>query len=106
MAKLFAYGTLKEKDVQENIFGRSLTGTPETLLGYSVQTIQIEEEFGVETYPIITPTNDLSDSIEGVVFELSQRDLELADTYEGKYYRRIEVQLQSKTKVWVYSAIN
>jgi gamma-glutamylcyclotransferase (GGCT)/AIG2-like uncharacterized protein YtfP len=106
MAKLFAYGTLKEKDIQENIFGRSLTGTPETLLGYSVQSIQIEEEFGVETYPIITPTNDASDSIEGIVFELTQKDLELADTYEGKYYRRIEVLLQTKEKVWVYSAVN
>lgn len=106
MAKLFAYGTLKEKDIQENIFGRSLTGAPETLLGYIVQTIQIEEEFGVETYPIITPTDDTKDSLDGIVYELTQKDLELADTYEGKYYRRIEVQLQSKEKVWVYSAVN
>ena len=105
MAKLFAYGTLREKDIQENIFGRSLTGTPETLLGYSVQKIEIEEEFGMETYPIITPTNDAIDSITGIVYELSQKDLELADTYEGKYYQRIEVQLQSKEKVWVYSAV-
>jgi hypothetical protein len=64
MAKLFAYGTLKEKDIQENIFGRSLTGT-QTLLGYSVH-IEIEEEFGMETYPI-TPTNDAIDSIKGIV---------------------------------------
>lgn len=106
MAKLFAYGTLKEKDIQENIFGRSLTGIGETLLGYSVKSIQIEEEFGVETYPIITPTNDASDRIEGIVFELTPKDLELADTYEGKYYRRIEVLLQTKEKVWVYSAVN
>jgi gamma-glutamylcyclotransferase (GGCT)/AIG2-like uncharacterized protein YtfP len=106
MARLFAYGTLKDKDIQENIFGRSLTGTPETLLGYSVNTIKIEEEFGVETYPIITPTDDASDKIEGIVYELTNKDLELADTYEGKYYRRIEVQLQSKEKVWVYSAVN
>jgi|TARA_R110000868_G_scaffold22309_1_gene91429 gamma-glutamylcyclotransferase (GGCT)/AIG2-like uncharacterized protein YtfP len=106
MAKLFAYGTLKDKDIQENIFGRSLTGTPETLLGYSVHTIQIEEEFGVETYPIITPTNNSLDCIDGIVYELTQKDLELADTYEGKYYRRIEVLLQSKEKVWVYSAVN
>jgi gamma-glutamylcyclotransferase (GGCT)/AIG2-like uncharacterized protein YtfP len=106
MAKLFAYGTLREKDIQENIFGRSLTGIPETLLGYSVYTIKIEEEFGVETYPIITPTNDTADKIEGIVYELTEKDLELADTYEGKYYRRIEVQLQSKEKVWVFSAVN
>lgn len=106
MAKLFAYGTLKEKDIQENIFGRSLKGIPETLLGYIVQTIQIEEEFGVETYPIITPTDLPEDAIEGIVYELSEKELELADTYEGKYYRRIEVQLQSQEKVWVYSAVN
>lgn len=106
MAKLFAYGTLKEKDIQENVFGRSLTGTPETLLGYTVQTIQIEEEFGVETYPIIIPTDLPEDAIDGIVYVLSEKDLELADTYEGKYYRRIEVQLQSKEKVWVYSAVN
>ncbi|MDG2431114.1 gamma-glutamylcyclotransferase family protein [Flavobacterium sp.] len=106
MAKLFAYGTLREKDIQENIFGRSLTGTAQSLLGYSIQTIQIEEEFGVETYPIITPTDNKEDVISGIVYELSEKDLELADTYEGKYYRRIEVQLQSQEKVWVYSAVN
>jgi hypothetical protein len=45
----------------------------QTLLGYSVQKIEIEEEFGMETYPIITPTNDAIDSISGIVYELSQK---------------------------------
>jgi hypothetical protein len=51
----------------------------------------------LETYPIITPTNNALDSIDGIVYELTQKDLELADTYEGKYHRRIEV-LQSKER--------
>jgi hypothetical protein len=46
MAKLFAYGTLKEKIFKKISWSKSSTGTPETLLGYSVHTIEIEEEFG------------------------------------------------------------
>ena len=53
MEKLFAYGTLKDKDIQETIFGRILTGAPDTLTGYAIQEIAIEEEFGMEHYPII-----------------------------------------------------
>ena len=53
MEKLFAYGTLKDKDIQETIFGRILTGTPDTLTGYTIQEIAIEEEFGMECYPIM-----------------------------------------------------
>jgi gamma-glutamylcyclotransferase (GGCT)/AIG2-like uncharacterized protein YtfP len=98
MAKLFAYGTLKEKTFKKISWSKS-SQVPRNLLGYSVHTIQIEEEF-VETYPIITPTNNSLDCIDGIVYELTQKDLELADTYEGKYHRRIEV-LQSKEKVWV-----
>jgi hypothetical protein len=79
-------GTLKDKDIQENILVEVLW-YPETFTWYSVHTIQIEEEF-VETYPIITPTNNSLDCIDGIT-ELTQKDLELADTYEGKYHRRI-----------------
>ena len=46
MIKLFTYGTLQHEDVQENLFGRVLKGTPEKLIGYVLKRIQIEEEFG------------------------------------------------------------
>lgn len=104
MEKLFAYGSLKDVEVQEKIFGRLLSGTPETLMGYVITEIQIEEEFGMEPYPIIEPTQDSTNTISGIVYDLTPQELQLADTYEGKFYRRIEVKLQSNEVVWVYSA--
>ena len=53
MQKLFTYGTLQHDDVQEDLFGRTLQGTPETLVGYVLSEIRIEEEFGLVHYPII-----------------------------------------------------
>ena len=104
MEQLFAYGTLKEKDIQETIFGRILKGTPETLVGYVINQIHIEEEFGVAQYPIITPTHNPEDTISGMLYDLTEAQLQLADTYEGLYYKRIQVQLQSEQTAWVYSA--
>jgi gamma-glutamylcyclotransferase (GGCT)/AIG2-like uncharacterized protein YtfP len=104
MQKLFAYGTLRDQDVQENLFGRILHGTPETLVGYELNEIQIEEEFGIEHYPIIMETNNSNDTISGVLYEVSMRELHQADLYEGLHYRRVEVHLQSNQKAWAYSA--
>lgn len=104
MEQLFAYGTLKEKDIQETIFGRILKGTPETLVGYVINQIHIEEEFGVTQYPIIMPTHNPEDTISGMLYGLTEAQLQLADTYEGLHYKLIQVQLQSEQTAWVYSA--
>ena len=104
MENLFAYGTLRDKEVQESIFGRVLKGTPDKLKGYAVKKITIEEEFGMTEYPIITATHNPEDSISGILYHLSQRELQLADTYEGIHYKRIQVELHSNEIVWVYSA--
>lgn len=104
MENLFAYGSLQEEEVQKTVFGRILQGVPEKLLGYVVSQIEIEEEFGIESYPIIAPTDDNKDVIHGVVFELTVEELSLSDTYEGNSYTRIQVPLQSKQMVWAYSA--
>jgi len=95
MQKLFAYGTLQDRDVQESLFGRILEGTPETLIGYELNEIQIEEEFGIVHYPIIMETNDLNNTISGIVYDVTLTELRQADLYEGKHYKRVEVQLQS-----------
>ena len=104
MENLFAYGTLKDKEIQETIFGRVLSGTPDKLVGYAIKEINIEEEFGVIGYPIITETQNSDDTISGIVYQLTPRELQLADTYEGIHYRRIQVELHSNEIVWVYSA--
>ena len=70
--------------------------------GYS--SITIEEEFGMELYPIIIATQKPMDRIDGILYELSEKEIQLADTYEGLHYKRIEVELHSNEIVWVYSA--
>jgi gamma-glutamylcyclotransferase (GGCT)/AIG2-like uncharacterized protein YtfP len=105
MQKLFTYGTLQDKDIQENLFGRTLQGTPETLIGYELNEIQIEEEFGIVHYPIIMETNNSNDTIGGILYEVTMNDLHQADLYEGLHYKRVEVQLQSNQKAWAYSLV-
>lgn len=104
MEKLFAYGNLREKDVQETVFGRILEGVPGKLVGYAVNRIQIEEEYGIDSYPIITPTQNPDDIIKGILYDITLRELQLVDTYEGKHYKRIQVQLQSNEVAWAFTA--
>ncbi|OYX80053.1 MAG: gamma-glutamylcyclotransferase [Flavobacteriales bacterium 32-34-25] len=106
MEKLFAYGTLKSKDIQENIFGRSLKGVPDRLIGFVINYIEIEEEFGIEKYPIIVATENPDDIVTGLVYDISEEDVNLADTYEGLHYKRIEVTLESMQTAWAYIVTN
>ncbi|AWG22147.1 gamma-glutamylcyclotransferase [Flavobacterium faecale] len=106
MAKLFAYGSLQETDIQQNIFGRSLKGTPDSLIGYTVTKIEIEEEFGMASYPIITSTEKREDVIKGLLYEITDEELLMADTYEGVHYKRMEVLLESNQIAWAFTATN
>ena len=105
MIKLFTYGSLQHEDVQENLFGRMLEGTHETLVGYALKKIQIEEEFGIVQYPIIEETQNPKDTINGIVYDVTDIELRQADLYEGKHYKRVEVQLDSGQKAWAYSVV-
>lgn len=104
MEKLFTYGSLQNNDVQEDLFGRELDGTPETLIGYVLKEIQIEEEFGLVKYPIIVETQNPDETINGVVYSITIKELHQCDLYEGLHYKRVEVHLQSNQKAWAYSA--
>ena len=104
MVKLFAYGSLQNEDIQKDLFGRILVGTPEILIGYIIKDIQIEEEFGLVHYPIITETHQPEDTIKGMVYTVTNQELRQTDLYEGLHYRRVEVHLQSNQKAWAYSA--
>ena len=64
MQKLFTYGTLQHPEVQEDLFGKTLKGTPETLLGYRVREIQIEEELRVKALAAINRMLELSEKIK------------------------------------------
>ena len=64
---LFSYGTLQLTKVQLETFGRTLQGQKDSLQGYSLSHIRIEDAAVVETsgmthHPILTPGGNSDDS--------------------------------------------
>lgn len=107
MENLFSYGTLQFKQVQLELFGRTLKMEPDVLVGYKKEKIKIKVESvvnlsGEEEHVIISYTGNDSDVIEGVVLSVTQDELEQADDYETDDYKRIKVILQSGKSAWVY----
>ena len=96
MELVFSYGSLQDRSVQLAHFGRELTGHPDGLPGY------LRGRFG--RHANVQPGSS-ADVVEGVVFEITEEELATADGYEkGEGYRRIEAQLRSGIRAWVYLA--
>ena len=97
MEKLFSYGTLREPETQQRLLGRTLgAGAPDTLRGYRLATLT-----GVhQVYSILQPHP--GSTVDGVLFEVSEDELERLDIYEGEAYQRVSVRLVSKTRAWAY----
>ncbi len=96
MESLFVYGTLQDAQVQQQVYNRITQGQPDTLDGYRKAIITL----GGKDYPIAVA--DAARSISGQVLEVTAKELEDIDTYEGDEYRRIRVTLQSGLEAWVY----
>ncbi len=108
---LFSYGTLQTKAVQIETFGRLLEGTKEILKGYKLTMIAIDSPEVVETsgeahHPIITPTGNPSDTVDGTIFKITPQELADADRYEVDAYKRVAVTLESGQTTWVYIDAN
>lgn len=105
---LFSYGTLQKEKVQIELFGRKLIGTKDAVRGFKISTIVISDESVVskseQSLHLIAVPATMHDRIEGMVLELSPRELEAADAYETADYKRIAVQLESGKQAWVYVA--
>jgi gamma-glutamylcyclotransferase (GGCT)/AIG2-like uncharacterized protein YtfP len=95
---LFAYGTLQDPVIHIAHFGRTLTGTPDRLDGFTRSTLS--DDGGV--YPVLIPGGDAPAPVAGLVFEITDADLAAADLYEGDLYRRLRVRLASGLDAWVY----
>ena len=107
MEKLFSYGTLQLPQVQESLFGRILAGTKEGLPGYKVEKLKITdqaviEKSGTDMHPILVRTGEPADVVAGMVFEITQVELEKADEYEVDDYRRTLATMRSGTQAWIY----
>jgi len=106
MPHLFSYGTLQQESVQIASFGRVLKGKPDALPGWRREMVEIidAEVFclsGERLHPILVPGND-SDEIPGMVFEISEEELQRADAYEVAEYKRITARLKSGLDAFVY----
>lgn len=105
--KLFSYGTLRLRDVQITTFGRELKGEEDTLPGFSLSMIAIDDPSVVATsgeasHPIVRRTGNAADEIAGTVFSITEAELAAADRYEVSDYKRIAVRLKSGAEAFVY----
>jgi hypothetical protein len=108
--KLFSYGTLRYEDVQLATFGRKLNGLCDALNGYTLSQLKISDPTVIATsgeavHPILIATNNLTDKVDGIVFDVSVNELELADKYEVSDYKRVSVCLCSGLRAWVYVSV-
>lgn len=108
---MFSYGTLQLEKVQLETYGRKLAGTKEALIGYKLSELEIDDQEVVSKsslrfHPIAFKTNNKDDSIEGHIYEMTQREVEETDKYEVKDYARVLEKFQSGKKAWVYVARN
>jgi gamma-glutamylcyclotransferase (GGCT)/AIG2-like uncharacterized protein YtfP len=103
---LFSYGTLRDESTQLSLFGRRLEGSADSLIGYSLKTVEItDQEFAARNGAMqrnaqFTGIN--SDLIEGEVLKITTKELELADEYEPTDYKRVLVKTKSGASVWLY----
>jgi gamma-glutamylcyclotransferase (GGCT)/AIG2-like uncharacterized protein YtfP len=107
MVALFSYGTLQQGEVQLATYGRELAGSPDALLGYVLAPVVIDDPHvvaisGSGVHTIARPTANPADRIPGVLFELTDAELEATDGYETNAYARVEVILESGRRAFVY----
>ena len=104
---LFSYGTLQLESVQRSSFGRLLAGRHDAMPGFRKDFVEITDpdvlaKSGERFHPIVVPTDDLGEKVDGMVFEITAAELAAADRYEVADYKRVEVVLCSGVKAWVY----
>ena len=94
---LFTYGTLQDEMIQAAVYSRRLSGSPDILKGYRISDHKVAGE-----YPVIVKTNQPEDSVEGVVYMVTNKELLKTDSYEGVAYKRLRATLESGKECWVY----
>jgi hypothetical protein len=80
--------------VQLATFGRELEGRQDSLPGYARSMVEIADPdviaaSGATHHPIVAFTGNPADSVEGMVFSISETELAAADDYEVDDYKRV-----------------
>ena len=105
--KLFSYGTLRYAAVQRSTFGRTLSGAVDSLPGYKITMVTIDDPHVLELskeseHPMLHKTGNAEDIVEGMVLDVTDEELKQADSYEVEAYKRVKVTLSSGTEAWAY----
>ena len=104
---LFSYGTLQLEAVQMATFGRRLTGTLDTLQGFELVSLKIDDQTviaisGKAQHTMARFSGRASDVISGTVFAVTPGEIQNADTYEVAAVKRVTIVLQSGVRAWAY----
>jgi len=104
---LFSYGTLQLPAVQRATYGRLLEGEADALPGYRLEPMAISDPdvvrlSGKAVHRIAVATGNDANRVRGMLFRLSQAELEATDAYEVDAYGRVEARLESGRTAWVY----
>ena len=89
-------------------YGKILKGKPDKLIGYILSNLRITdknviEKSGKEIHPVAIKTSDGNDSIEGIIFEISEKELVETDKYEVSDYERVLETFKSGREAWIYT---
>lgn len=106
---LFSYGTLQLPRVQMETFGRLLTQHQDAISGFALDMIEITDPHVLATsskqfHPILRASGDSADTIQGMVMEITDQELQHADQYEVDDYQRVLVTTQAGREAWLYIA--
>ena len=109
MPFLFSYGTLRQEKVQLTMFGRLLSGHADELVGFEESLFEVEDpefvrESGKSLHAIVRFNGQPDSRVGGMVFDVTEDELLLADGYEPAGYQRISATLASGKQAWVYAA--
>ena len=81
--------------VRNMVLDKNINVKPDILNGYTITVHPV-----LTSYPVVKPNKD--DFVNGVVFDVDDKDLEKIDRYESNYYKRETVILNSGTECMVY----
>ena len=108
MPLLFSYGTLRDPAIQLEVFGRTLPGSDDLLIGYARESFEVADPAFIAVYGsrhvIVQNTGRDEDRTPGTVLELTDKELAMADAYEPRGYRRVSARFASGRDGWVYAA--
>ncbi len=108
--RVFSYGTLRQLNVQQTLYGRAVPTIPDELPAWRLDSIVITDPdviraSGSDRHPILRP-GATDDVVAGAYLELNDEELDATDRYEVSDYVRRLVVLASGVEAYVYVAGN